>query len=500
MNSWILCGMQFGDEGKGTFVDYLAHKKDIDCIVRYNGGSQAAHTVITPSGELHKFSQLGSGMFLEKCHTYITENMVVNLENLYVEMEVFSNKTGIDISGLIDRIHIHENCFVVTPYHKLINKIRELSKGDNRRGTVGTGVSEVKYLLAEPKNFPYEPTLGLQVKDVFEEYSHNPIIGRMEALQNYVSKFYENNKEVIWKNAPEEMKEALEVEINYLLEPKSFLKVSTSYINKFKRVPPKISLKRCIYSTYELTLRKNCTSAIFEGSQGLLIDGTYGIKPNTTFLDTTNNFALDISYYKDNITKVGITKAFMSRHGLGVFPTESSELSNKISDENQDESFWNGKVRFGWFDAVLLRYAQKINQVDELYISSIDKLDNFDEIKICGRYIYNGEILDKKFREIFEYFVFSNGQVCITDIKKSSEELGKYLKKCTPNYISMKGWKTDLSRITEVSELPSKCIEYIKRIEDLTGIPVTLISVGPTRDNKLKLAMRPKGVTDNLCN
>lgn len=489
MNSWILCGMQFGDEGKGTFADYLAYEKDIDCVVRYNGGSQASHTVITPSGILHKFSQLGSGMFLEKCHTYITENMVVNLENLFIEIEVFSDKTGISISDLMERIHIHENCFIVTPYHKLINKLREFSKGDNRRGTVGTGVSEVRYLLAEPKNFPYEPPLGLQVKDVFNEYSHNPIIGRMEALQNYVSEFYQNNKEVIWRNVPEEMKKVLETEINLLLEPNSFLKISSIFIEKIKQALININFEKSVYSTYELTLRKNYTSAIFEGSQGLLIDGTYGIKPNTTFLDTTNHFALDISYYRDNIKKVGIAKAFMSRHGLGVFPTESSEVSSKISDENQDESFWNGKIRFGWFDTVLLKYAQKINQVDELFISSIDRLDDFENIRICDEYIYLEETVDEKFREIFEYYILLNGQVHITAIKHSCEELGKYLEKCTPNYISIRGWKTSLSGITDKTELPLECIEYIKAIEIITGIPVTLISVGPTRNNKIKLAV-----------
>ena len=215
MDSFILCGMQFGDEGKGTFVDYLAHEQNIDCVVRYNGGSQASHTVITPSKIIHKFSQLGSGMFLNKCHTYLTENMVINLDNLIVEMEAFSEKTGISISNLLDRIHIHENCYVVTPYHKLINKLRELSKGENRRGTVGTGVSEVRYLLAEPKLFPYEPPLGLQVKDIFNPYSNNPIIGRMEALQDYVNNFFIENEDIIWQNAPKEIKESLKKKLHF---------------------------------------------------------------------------------------------------------------------------------------------------------------------------------------------------------------------------------------------------------------------------------------------
>lgn len=484
--SFILCGMQYGDEGKGTFVDYLAHEQNIDCIIRYNGGSQASHTVITPSAVIHKFSQLGSGMFLEKCHTYITENMVVNLENLLVEIEVFSKETGVLIEDLIDRIHIHENCFIVTPYHKLINKLREFSKGNNRRGTVGTGVSEVKYLLSEPKTFSHEPPLGLQVKDIFTEYNHIIMAGRLEALQNYVSSFYEKNKDIIWKNVPEEMKENLRREISYLLEPKAFFTILSDYVRVFEQVPRAVSLKRCIYNTYELSFRKNSVSAIFEGSQGLLIDGTYGIKPNTTFLDTTNHFALDISYYKDDITKVGITKAFSSRHGLGVFPTETSEVSSKVFDENQSESFWNGKIRFGWFDAVLFRYAQKINEVDEVYLSSLDKLDCFETIKICNEYIYNG-VIDGKFKEMFNYSELANGKVAITAIKQNSEEISNYLEKCVPNYICVKGWNSDLSNISDKSQLPDECLEYINLLEKLINIPITIVSVGPTRENKIKL-------------
>ena len=147
MDNYVLCGMQYGDEGKGTFVDYLTHEKNADCVVRYAGGSQAAHTVITPSGIRHKFSQLGSGTFLRKCHTYLTENMVVNLENLYNEMVVFEMETKVPVSELTKRIHIHENCYLVTPYHKLIDKLRELSKGENRRGIVGTGTSELANLF-----------------------------------------------------------------------------------------------------------------------------------------------------------------------------------------------------------------------------------------------------------------------------------------------------------------------------------------------------------------
>ena len=485
MNNFILCGMQFGDEGKGTFCDYLAHEQDIDCVVRYNGGSQASHTVITPEGIIHKFSQLGSGMFLDKCHTYLTENMVINLDNLYVELEVFSSKTDIPLPELLDRIHIHENCYVVTPYHKLINKLREFSKGSNRRGTVGTGVSEVRYLLREPKIFPYARDLGLKVKDIFNPHSNNPVIGRYEALYNYVKNFYREHEEFIWQNVPENMHDSLVKEVNFLLSDKAYLTVAANYIDRFKYAPPSVNLKKCIYTSYELSFRKNCQTAIFEGAQGLLIDGTYGIKPNTTFLDTTNHFALEISFLKDSITKVGIAKAFTSRHGMGVFPTESVEVADKVTDENQEETFWNGKIRFGWFDAVLFRYAQSINQVDELYLSSLDKLSCFETIKVCNEYIYNG-IVDENFKKIFDY-IEADGCIIITDIKANDDNLIFYLQQCTPKYIEVDGWNSDISNISEKELLPGKCIEYVELLEDLTGLPVTLVSVGPTREKKIRM-------------
>ena len=485
MDSFILCGMQYGDEGKGTFVDYLVHEKNIDCVVKYNGGSQASHTVITPEGKIHKFSQLGSGMFKEDCHTYITENMVINIDNLMVELEVFSKKTGISISNLLERIHIHENCYIVTPYHKLINKLRELSKGNERRGTVGTGVSEVKFLLLEPKKFPYEQPLGIQIKDVFDPYSNNPIIGKMRRFQEYVENFYYENKDKIQKHMPRQLKEKLNKEIDYLLANNAYAIVASDYVTSFKFAPEYFNLRKCIYNTYELSFRKEHEEAIFEGSQGILIDGTYGIKPNTTFLDTTNNFAMDIAYFRDDITKIGIAKAFTSRHGPGIFPTESEYLRKKISDENQEETFWNGKIRFGWFDVVLFKYAQRINQVDELYLSSLDKLSNLKNIKICERYIYYG-IVDQKFKDIFVYHI-ENEMIIITDIKRNDDDLINYLKKCEPDYIYMKGWETDISKVTKKCELPKRCIEYIYILKWLIKVPITVVSVGPTRNNKIRI-------------
>lgn len=482
MDSYILCGMQFGDEGKGTFVDYLSFTLNADAIIKYNGGSQASHTVITPDGILHKFSQLGSGMFLEKCHTYLSENMVINLDNLMVELEVFSKKTGFTISELIKRIHINENCFIVTPYHKLINKLREFSKGNNRRGTVGTGVSEVRILLSENQESP----LGLQVKDILGSSNNNLIVSKLEALKYYVEDFYEEKQEIIWSNVPDKMKNSLEKEIRFLLDSKICLGLAANYVINFNNASADLNLKKCIYSISEAVLIENYNTIIFEGSQGLLIDKFFGIKPNTTFLDTTNKFAIEISHCRKNIHKIGIAKAFTSRHGFGIFPTETIEVSSKISDKNQDSSFWNGSIRFGWFDAILLRYAQKVNQVDELYLSSLDKLDTFETIKICNEYIFT-DVIDETFPRIFDFYISQFGEIVITDIKENNETLTKYLEKCIPKYICVDGWKSDISHISDKSCLPENCLKYISTLENLIHIPITIISVGPTRNNKISL-------------
>lgn len=480
MSNYILCGMQFGDEGKGTFVDYLAHKYDIEYIVKYNGGSQASHTVITPEGTIHKFSQLGSGMFSEKCHTFLSENMVISLDNLVVEMQTFCEKTEISFSELRNRINIHEDCLLVTPYHKLFNKLREFSMGTNRRGTVGTGVSEVMYIHTISST-----PMSLRVRDIYKSTCNTQIYRILHNLQEFVKSFYLENKNTILENVPENMKLDLLNEITFLLGNESYIAIGSRYIREFKFAPDETSFESCVYSHLPCSLINGNT--VFEGSQGLLIDRTYGIKPNTTFLDTTNAYAKHICESSNCVHNIGIAKAFSSRHGLGIFPTEDTELSKRISDNNQEETFWNGKIRFGWFDTVLLKYAQMINQVESLYLSSLDKLDTFEKIKICIFYLYTG-IIDNKFREIFEYTVKPNGLIFISAVKKSDDNLGKYLKECCPIYLCVDGWISDISKITNTSDLPEKCMQYIRLLEVLTGIPISTVSVGPTRNNKISLS------------
>lgn len=481
MHNYILTGMQFGDEGKGSFVDWLTDVEEVDCIVRYNGGCHASHTVINPEGVLHKYSQLGSGMFRNSCHTYLTENMVVDLAALKREVEIFSKETNAEMVDIMKRVHIHENCYVVTPYHRLMNMIREFSLGKDRRSSGSVGVSEVKRIIFETSG-----TIGIQIKEIFSLDALSIIKEKFKLLQQHVFEFYKKNYLVIWNNVPEEMEPTLRKWIVWLNGEYALDYEAKSYIEKFGREADfNLYSMGCIYSS-KLEHVRAYDKTIYEGGRGLLIDYVYGTKPDTSCLNTTIEFAIKYIEPHDITSKIGVAKAICSRHGAGAFPTEVKRMSEEINDDDQEVTYLNGRIRFGWFDAVLFRYAQSINKVNEIYLSSLDLLNYYKKIKICNSYIYNGEI-DESFKKTFSYYIDEKGRIIITDINGPNNELGKYLEKCIPKYIVIDGWNSYISNVTKKEDLPKQCLFYIKMIEFTTSVKISVVSVGPTRENKIRM-------------
>lgn len=480
MKSYICCGMQYGDEGKGSFVDWLTHEVNASCVVKYNGGCQASHSVETPENILHKFAQLGSGMFKDGCHTYITKEMIVNPDNLCREIAEFSQKTAQDTEDVKKRIHIHKDCLVVTPYHKLLNRLRELSLGENRRGSVGIGVSEVP-VLWDIKLGISERGIGMKMSDLYSA-SVASVMGCLSDIYEYTKGFYNANKDMIMLNCPADIKEELEEQISYfLLGGKSYQAIASDMWQKFC-MTKQYDLKECLYESYDTTLRKKHETVVWEGSQGFLIDKKYGIYPNTTNLITTNEPALDIAYLRDEIRKIGITKAFCSRHGMGVFVTEDIDLQNYIKDANQDCSFWNGSQRYGWFDVPMFRYADRVNNVDEIYLSSLDKLNGLDKVKICTKYKYNGEI-NEEFKQTFDFYHEWANVVYIVGIKNNNKNIKKWLSQCAPVYQEFNGWE----EVFNNGEIAANCIAFLENLQTLIKKKITVISAGPTRNNKMKV-------------
>ena len=469
MPNYVICGMLFGDCGKGSWVDYLTYVKEIQNIVRYNGGAQAAHTVIRPEDKMpHKFGQMGSGMFNHNAKTYITKNMIADPIRLIDEAVKFGKKTGLDTTEVLSRIFIDQDSYFVTSYHKLLNKLRELSLGNERRGSVGAGVSEAALLIRQMN-------LGIQIKELYR-----PLVfrERLYRLFEFTQEFFEENKKSIVANMMGEDFKPLKDEIEFLMKPDSVSEVYNYYLT----VIGSNDLNICSDFTKYL---KN-QSAIYEATQGLLLDWKYGTVPNVTQLDTTNHFAIEmISSFKKKPVKIGIVKAFSTRHGRGVFPTEDGNMV--LSDPNQVEGVWNGSMRFGWFDALLTRYAQKINQTDELFLSSLDNLDFFSKIKICNEYLYNGKI-DEEFKNIFHYEMHK-GKIIIKDIKKTSgsSHLTSYLINCEPIYTEVNGWNLNTSRLKKPTDLPLYCRKYIEMMQNLVGVKISAVSVGPTRSDKIRM-------------
>lgn len=463
-NSYIISGSLFGDEGKGTFVDYLSYTKNIKENVRYNGGSQASHTVIN-DGITHKFSQLGSHFLNEDSRTFLSRYTIVNLFNIIVEADYLERKINIPREELLKRVFVDSSSIIVTPYHKLINELNEIENQNNRRGSVGTGVSEVIRVYEQE---------GVLLS--LNDFTNEEYIKKLHELFNITKSLLSTstNKKLINKLITKEDIECLTNDKNkdYIIKCYENL-LNSGLINIIE----------------DITRFHQKEDVLFEGSQGLLIDKDYGIRPNTTLLSTSNKNGILLSNTINTTPhKIGIISSLISRHGIGVLPTYDKTLSSMISDENQKESYYQGFPRYGYFDAILLRYSQSINNNDEYFLSSLDRLSSFKEIKICDSYIYTGEITDD-FKETFDYYI-DNNRTIIKNIKKNSIYLRKYLSKTIPLYIVIDGWNKNISNITNIEDLPDECHNFINLIEYLTNIKITLLSVGPNRNQKLERILR----------
>lgn len=467
----VVAGLAFGDEGKGSYTDFLTKEYDIKTLVRYAGGNQSNRTVTLPNGKQLEFSQLSSGMVNPDTHTYITKNVIVSLDNLIEEINDLAKLTDENPIKILDRVHINKDCVCVTPYHKLINHLNEIIAGSERRGSVGLGASEARYL---------NDTFNISIKFSDLIYSKNKY-RNFRDLYDFAERLFEEVNDKVMNKLPEN--------IAYLIQEEAMNLLNEKALNLIIRRETNIALalsKTIFDSDEEIVLTKE--KVMFEGSLGLLIDKDYGLKPNTSLCDTSNSYPKKI-ISRDDAIYYGIIRSYYQRHGRGVFPTESRFLRKQLSSDKGDAGYWNGRVRYGWFDSVLYRYSIKVAEVDEVLVSSLDALSNIKEIKICDYYFYNG-LIDDEFKKTFSYKI-SNEGVRIYDIKNiSSPRISYYLRNVRPHYMIMKGWNTDIRDIKSYEELPDKCKSYIKTIERLSHKKISYVSLGPTNESKIKIPKR----------
>ena len=412
----VVVGTQWGDEGKGRVVDRLA--REVDAVVRYQGGSNAGHTVIV-DGEKFVFHLIPSGALYPGKKAIIANGVVVDPEELLKEIEELRNR-GISI----DNLYVSANAHVVMPYHKDLEKWEERSRGKGRIGTTGKGIG--------PTYADKAARRGIRIGDLLEEEVLNEKLSINLRLYETLLGYEYSQKELLGK-----------------------------FLEYGKRLEQYITDTSLL--VYNLT--KEGKGILFEGAQGTLLDIDHGTYPYvTSSTSTAGGVCSGCGIGPRNIPKViGVAKAYTTRVGEGPFPTElRNEVGQFLQKRGNEYGATTGRPRrCGWFDGVILRYAARINSLDELILTKLDVLDKLDKVKICVAY---------KFRD--EY---------IRDFPNRLTFLGE----CDPVYEEMDGWEEDTSKVTSYKNLPQAARNYIKGIEQIGQVPIRLFSVGPQREEML---------------
>lgn len=420
----VVVGLQWGDEGKGKIVDILAEKSD--AVVRFNGGSNAGHTVVVNNTK-YVFHLIPSGALHGK-KLIIGNGVVVDPIQLYNEIE-FLKKNGINVD-----LHISERAHVVLPHHKFLDSSLDtkhgLKIGTTRRG-IGPAYSD-----------KMSRRYGLRMKEYVESNFRNIlekiVRGKISILRLYGFK----------KSFEKYLDEVYSEYSFYAKELKKYVSNTTYLLNKL--------------------IDENKT-ILFEGAQGTLLDIDHGTYPYVTSSNTIAGAACTGSGISPKkIDKIiGVFKAYVTRVGLGPLPTEihDEKIADRIRSIGNEFGATTGRPRrIGWLDLVALKYAEKINHTDFLVITKIDVLGGIDRIKICVKYVLNGE---------------------------DTEIFPSILENIEPRYIELKGWR-ELSReewreiaSSGYSTLPREIIKYIECIEEILEKPIKIISVGPSREETI---------------
>lgn len=325
MKNFVVVGLAFGDEGKGSIVDYLTHKSEnAPLIVRFNGACQAGHNVVTPDGKHHTFSQFGSGMFRDGTETHLSKFMLINPLNMIAEA---AHLTEVGVRYALQRTTIAASSPIITPYQIALNHLREMARGEQRHGSCGQGVGE---LMADTLLYP---EMILRYGDLID-----PVL--TECKLSFWRDFKETQAEEFGPHP----------ETDIFNDDSLIPEVITVYQHVFERalVVPDDYLDGVLGNR----------SVIFEGAQGVLLDETYGFNPYTTWSTTTPKNARTLLGDHQAET-VGVVRTYYTRHGAGPFPTEDPDYNNRYEPHNTTGEY-QGDFRAGTFDEALFDYALRV--------------------------------------------------------------------------------------------------------------------------------------------
>jgi adenylosuccinate synthase len=415
----IVVGGQWGDEGKGKVIDLLAEKADL--VVRAQGGNNAGHTVVTEHGEF-KFQLIPSGVLYPHVTCVIGHGVVVDPRVLIKEIEQLRER-GIEPDNLV----VSERAHMVMSYHPIFDRLEEASRGDDRLGTTWRGIGPAYADKVRRIGF----RVGDLQKEVFMRKKLDFVVGHIK--NPMLSELY--------KDEPFDWEAMLE-------EYNGYAAVLDRYIKD-------------TYPIIQAALDRG-DNILLEGAQATMLDLDFGTYPYVTSSSPSAGGACTGSGVPP--TKVDETivvcKAYTTRVGYGPFPTEvEGELGDQIRERGHEFGTVTGRARrVGWFDGAVARYSARVNGATSLSLMKLDVLDELSELKICLGYDFRGEFHDHPMANI------------------------SHLKHCEPRYETMPGWQAPIGGCRSWEELPDRCRAYVERIEEVVGVPIELIGVGPRRD------------------
>ena len=421
MPAFGIIGAQWGDEGKGKVVDFLSERADI--VVRFSGGNNAGHTVINEKGEF-ALHLVPAGIFRSHVDAVIGPGVVVDPGSLLQELDDLGSR-GVDTSRLLVSDHAH----VVMPYHILLDRLEEESRGEAAIGTTGRGIG--------PAYADKTSREGIRIGDLLDEaFLSKRLEGVVRQKSNLLTKLYGAG-------------------------PIDFDELYAQCLEYGARLRPYVvSVEQRVGEALA-----NGARVVLEGAQGAMLDVDHGTYPFVTSSSVSIGGACTgLGIPPSEIRSIiGVFKAYSTRVGAGPFTTElTDEIGEDIRERAREYGATTGRPRrVGWFDALAARYSTTINGFTSAVLTRLDVLDGMPVVKLCVGYEADGKRLD--------HFPSQPG----------------LLERATPIYEEVPGWTEPTAGATDIRQLPAQALAYVKRVEQLIGCPIDLISTGPKRDESI---------------
>lgn len=419
----VLVGVQWGDEGKGKVTDYLAEQADL--VVRYQGGSNAGHTVVV-GGQEFKLHLIPAGILHPGKKCLIGNGVVIDPEVLLQEMENLQ-RAAVDLGGLGISFRSH----LVTPYHRLLDELEEKDRGDTFLGTTKKGIG--------PAYLDKVARRGLRVGELLDP---DRLAARLTQLLAEKNRLLEK----VYGVSPLEVGPLLEQLVRFGQAISPYLEDVSLAVNQ---------------------ALDDGQVVLFEGAQGTFLDIDHGTYPYVTSSSPVAGGAcIGAGVGPTRIDRVvGVAKAYTTRVGQGPFPAEvTGEVGDRLRQRGQEYGTTTGRPRrCGWFDAVMARYAARVNGLHFLMLTKLDVLGGLSTLKVCTGYRYQGRLL--------------------TEFPADIEVLAR----CEPEYVELPGWEEDIATARGLGDLPPAACQYVHYLEEVTGVPVAMLTVGPSREQTIEL-------------